>query len=362
MRSARDAELIITASTKDSPMPVYKYSARSAFGNQSSLAPVASKPRSHQERSKPSISIGLINNMPHAAFAATERQFISVLNAASESFNIRMDLYSLVDLPTPAPGDTGLGSRYSSIDALWETKLDGLIVTGKEPVTANLSDEPCWSKLTQVLEWARENTCSTVWSCLAAHAAVLYMDGVSRHKNNEKHCGVFECARVSSHPLMEGAPSQFCVPHSRWNSLSEEQLVLHEYSVLSRIAGLEVDAFMKDENSLFVFFQGHLEYDSDTLLREYRRDVCRYLNYEASTYPSIPASYFDRSTEDILTTLQDKMMPCRSEELFASLSTALETAKVKATWRSTTALIYGNWLRYIYARKSGSQLDDACVA
>jgi homoserine O-succinyltransferase len=300
--------------------------------------------------------------MPHAAFTATERQFLSVLNAASEGFNIRVHLYSLLDLPTPVPGDTSLRSRYSSIDALWETKLDGLIVTGKEPITANLSDEPCWHTLTQVIEWARENTCSTIWSCLAAHAAVLYMDAISRHRNNEKHSGVFECTRVSSHPLMEDAPAKFCVPHSRWNSLSGKDLVLHGYSVLSQIGGMEVDAFIKDENSLFVFFQGHLEYDSNTLLREYRRDVCRYLDCEASTYPSIPEGYFDLSTEDILIALQDKMMSCRSEELLASLSTALETARVKNSWRSTTELIYGNWLRYIYARKSERQLDDACVA
>jgi homoserine O-succinyltransferase len=361
MPSPRDAKLITTTLTKETPMPVRVELHRSALANQSNLTPV-SKTRSHQERSSRSISIGLINNMPHAAFTATERQFISVLNAASEGFNVRMHFYSLVDLPKSSVGDVSPGTSYSSIDTLWETKLDGLIVTGKEPITTNLKDEPCWNRLTQVLEWARENTCSTVWSCLAAHAAVLYMDGISRHKNHEKHCGIFECARVSSHPLMEGAPSKFCVPHSRWNSLFEEELVLHEYSVLSRIAGLEVDAFMKDENSLFVFFQGHLEYDSDTLLREYRRDVCRYLNHEALAYPSIPAGYFDWNTEDTLMVLQDKIMFSQNKELFASLSTVLEAAKVKDTWHSTTALIYGNWLRYIHARKSESQLDDACVA
>ena len=80
------------------------------------------------------------------------------------------------------------------------------------------------------------------------------------------------------------------------------------YSVLTRIAGVGVDTFVKEENSLFVFFQGHPEYDSDTLLREYRRDVGRYLNHEATTYPSIPRGYFDSSTEGVLTALRDKAM------------------------------------------------------
>ena len=122
---------------------------------------------------------------------------------------------------------------------------------------------------------------------------------------------------MSNHLLTEGTPSSFQLPHSRWNSLSEEELVARGYSVLTRISGLGVDTFIKKENSLFVFFQGHPEYDSDTLLREYRRDVGRYLNHEATTYPSIPAGYFDRGTEVTLAALRDMAMSCRSGELFA---------------------------------------------
>ena len=158
------------------------------------FGPAVSGPRSVGSESSRCITIGLINNMPQAAFTATERQFISLLDSASEDIDVRLSLYSLLDIPKPALDGDNTGSSYSSIDKLWETDLDALIVTGKEPVTANLRDEPCWESLTQVLEWARENTYSTVWSCLAAHAAVLHMDGIGRHKSDEKHFGVFECA------------------------------------------------------------------------------------------------------------------------------------------------------------------------
>ena len=147
---------------------------------------VISGPRSVGRQSSRCVTIGLINNMPQAAFTATERQFISVLDAASEDIDVRLSLYSLLDIPKPALDDDNTGSSYSSIDKLWETDLDALIVTGKEPVTVNLRDEPCWESLTQVLEWARENTYSTVWSCLAAHAAVLYLDGIGRHKSDRE--------------------------------------------------------------------------------------------------------------------------------------------------------------------------------
>ena len=63
---------------------------------------------------------------------------------------------------------------------MWDTRLDGLIVTGTEPKSKNLDDEPYWAALPQVIDWAREHTHSTIWSCLAAHAAVLHTDGIER--------------------------------------------------------------------------------------------------------------------------------------------------------------------------------------
>jgi homoserine O-succinyltransferase/O-acetyltransferase len=335
-------------------VPVVVNSKQHIRSGSDSFPPVRhTSPTRRREHLGGSITIGLINNMPQAAFAATERQFISVLERASDGVEVHLSLYSLLDLP---------GSRYQNIDQLWETDLDGLIVTGKEPLTENLSEEPCWKSLTEVLEWARENTYSTVCSCLAAHAAVLYMDGIGRRKNDEKHFGVFECESVSRHPLTAGIPATFQLPHSRWNSLPEEELATRGYSVLTRIAGLGVDTFIKEENSLFVFFQGHPEYDSRTLLREYRRDVARYINHEANNYPSIPVGYFDRDTQRTLTALREKAMSSRDQETLASVWTALEETEVNDTWRATTECIYRNWLEQIYARKTGRHVGDADVA
>lgn len=344
-------------------MPVYVNSDRSTFENLESVAKTRRQPSlQYRDRSERFISIGLINNMPQAAFTATERQFVSLLDSASEDLHVRLSLYSLFDVPFAAQDGNKPQSAYARLDELWETKLDALIVTGKEPVTTNLRDEPCWESLTQVVEWARGNTYSTVWSCFAAHAAVLYMDGIARRKYNEKHFGVFECVRVCDHLITMGMPASFRLPHSRWNGLAEEDLVAFGYSVLTRISGSGVDTFVKDDKSLFVFLQGHPEYDADTLLREYRRDVCRYLNHETTTHPSIPTGYFDESTEIKLATLRDMAISRPSGEIFAGVSTVLEASKVKNTWCSTTDHIYRNWLNCISMRKSGARLADAIVA
>jgi homoserine O-succinyltransferase len=131
------------------------------------------------------------------------------------------------------------------------------------------------------------------------------------------------------------------------------------YRVLTSFADGEVDTFVKQEESLFVFFQGHPEYESDTLMREYRRDAGRYLKHETSKYPSIPYGYFDPDTELVLTALREKAMSSRSSEGYADVIAALERIRVKNTWRETAAHIYRNWLEYICERKDEGQGDSS---
>ena len=227
----------------------------------------------------------------------------------------------------------------------------GLIVTGREPLTPNLRDEPYWESFTKVLEWARENTLSTIWSCLAAHAAVLHLDGVSRIRSQHKHCGIFDCEQLSDHALTSGTPSRFKLPHSRWNGLPEDELTASGYKVLTRSADTGVDTFVKQQKSLFVFFQGHPEYESNTLLLEYRRDVGRYLRAETDTYPLMPRSYFNPQTRNALLALQEQAIACRQPELLAEVSNILTETSIENTWHSTASSIYRNWLQYMAVQK-----------
>jgi homoserine O-succinyltransferase/O-acetyltransferase len=309
-------------------------------------------PLQRPERTSRCVTIGLLNNMAGAAFRATERQFISLLDSASEGIPIHVSFYILPGLSRTEAGGHHFASHYQSVDALCGSHLDGLIVTGREPKMHDLRDEHYWESFTEVLEWARTHTHSTVWSCLAAHAAILHMDGIDRRKSDEKNFGVFECDRVSEHPLTQGLPSRFQVPHSRWNGVAQKDLIEHGYTVLSRIAGNGVDAFVKQEESLFVFFQGHLEYEADTLMREYRRDVGRYVKGETNTHPLLPRGYFDHNHELALTVLRDKAASCRTPELLANVTAALESARIENPWQHSATRIYRNWLQAICARKN----------
>jgi len=297
------------------------------------------------------IDIGLMNNMPDAALDATERQFRALLGAASRNLTVRLTLYSLPEVRRTDFGRKQV-SNYTPIDQLWSRFHDGLIVTGTEPLAADLRDEPYWQSLTRVLEWAEGNTHSTILSCLAAHAGILHIDGIDRRPIGHKRFGVFECQRVSDHPLVDDAPPSVRMPHSRWNEIPEEALIACGYRVLTRSEGAGVDAFVKQRGSLFVFFQGHPEYEAVTLLLEYRRDIGRFLRGERETYPDMPEGYFDPDMVKMLMALRERAVVDRREELLSEFPIAAAASQVNNTWRSAAENLYGNWLKYLHTQKA----------
>jgi homoserine O-succinyltransferase len=200
------------------------------------LLDTARSPSTVDLRGRNCLTVGLVNNMPDAACEATERQFLDLLRAASGNVIVRLKLYAIADVPRAEAVRQELGARYRDIADLWDTPLDGLIVTGTEPCAANLQDEPYWPALSRLVDWARDNTASTVWSCLAAHAAVLHADGIARQPLETKLSGVFDCAAVTDHPLLADVAPRLRVPHSRLNDLPEPALRSRGYRVLSRSA------------------------------------------------------------------------------------------------------------------------------
>ena len=240
------------------------------------------------------ISLALINNMPDPALEDTELQFFDLLDIASGDIPVYVKLYSLTGVPRTDRGERHLNSFYFPFDDLWQSRFDGVIITGTEPRFPDLRQEPYWNLLTQVFDWAQRNTSSTILSCLAAHAAVLHCDGINRHPLPDKRFGVFESVRNSDHALVGQGGSAVRFPHSRWNEVRERELTDAGYQVLTKSAQAGVDLFVrKKKKSLFVHFQGHPEYGAHSLGKEYRRDIKRYLRRERESYPNLPFGYFN---------------------------------------------------------------------
>ena len=293
------------------------------------------------------ITIGLINNMPDPALKATERQFMKLLQAAAGTRRIRFHCFSLPSVKRSPEARWHVESEYSELADLKRKKFDGLIVTGAEPIAPTLDQEPYWSDLTGLIDWAKANTRSTIWSCLAAHAAVLHLDGIARRPLPAKCHGVFDCEPVGRDALTRAVSAPLKISHSRLNEVAESDLADHGYQVLTRSEQAGVDTFVKQYGSRFVFFQGHPEYDALSLQREYLRDIGRYLAREREAYPAVPVSYFDAATEEKLARFEKRAKHARHPALAGELP-ALNLRPDIAAGRAAAAL-FGNWLDFLAA-------------
>ena len=299
------------------------------------------------------VNIALVNNMPDAALEDTEAQFFSLLDAAAGDIFVHVQLYNLPDVPRGDRVQEHLRNSYLSVEELRGRRIDGAIITGTEPRQRNLRDEPYWETLTGVFDWAEASTASTVLSCLAAHASVLHSDGIERNPLGDKQFGVFEYQRTRPHVLTAGLPQIVRFPQSRWNEIKVSALTAHGYDALDQSADAGVNLFVKNKgNSLFVYFQGHPEYSSRTLLKEYRRDIRRFLKQERVTYPSLPQGYFDVAGCDLLNDFRQAAEPHPCEETLADFPEARLINSLQNTWQASAAHIYRNWLQFLLSKKA----------
>jgi homoserine O-succinyltransferase/O-acetyltransferase len=301
------------------------------------------------------LRIALVNNMPDPAIEDTESQFFELLNTASGSVPVHIQLFSLPKILRSERAAQHLDNFYRSTTALLSDRMDGVIITGTEPRQPDLRDEPFWGPLTELFNWAEENTHSTVLSCLAAHAGVLHSDGICRNPLGEKRFGVFEHCKITEHELTRGIAVPIHIPHSRWNEVKETDLVTAGYTILTRSARAGVDLFAKEKKkSLFIHFQGHPEYLTQTLHKEYRRDVKRFLRRERETYPLTPEGYFDAEAEKLLNEFRAMATADRVETIMENFPEADVVDSLQHSWLPSATQIYSNWINCIALRKAST--------
>lgn len=297
------------------------------------------------------IVLALVNNMPDGALQTTEQQFAELLGAAGAAWDVRLRLFSFPELIRSEGGKAYVAKNYERIDDLWSGEFDGLIITGAEPRTTRLSAEVYWSSLTRLIDWANDSGTPTVFSCLAAHAAVLHLDGIERVPLSDKVSGVFRCAKVRDHSLLARVPGSWRIPHSRHNTLDPERLAAAGYEILSLSENAGVDAFALERRAPFVFYQGHPEYDPGALFREYRRDVGRFLSGTAERYPEMPRSYFDDDAARAFIAFRTRALRNRSRKLLEDFPSGGSRERPPHLWREVGVRLYANWLARVAAQR-----------
>jgi homoserine O-succinyltransferase len=217
-----------------------------------------------------------------------------------------------------------------------------------QPQAKTLQEEPVWTSLTKVADWAELHAVPTIWSCLAAHAFVLHFDGIPRCRLPEKMSGIFECALPPDrNRLTQGLPSTWFSPHSRYHGLPEDQLVAAGYQILSWSNEAGADIVLKSGAVPTLLFQGHPEYAGDTLLREYMRDIRRYRDGEHREYPIAPRSYFDRETAIALDLFRRIALERHQAPALSEISSLVDSAAYPCQWRLPAARLIENWLALV---------------
>ncbi len=296
------------------------------------------------------LHIGLLNMMPDAALAATERQFFRLVGESNAIAQFYMHPFTLKELRRGAEGQAHVDRYYETFDQIREGGLDALIITGANVTQPDLAREPFWKPLIEVINWAYEHVTSTLCSCLATHAVMQFRYGQKRRHMGFKRWGVYSHRVVDRrHPLVADVNTRFDVPHSRFNDISREQFEAAGLHVLVESAIAGVHLAVSEDHFRIVFFQGHPEYDTVSLLKEYKREVNRYAHGEREDYPPLIEGYFDLKSQAILEEHKERIMAARRcGQPLPDLPESLIVPTLDNTWHDTAEAVIDNWIGKVY--------------
>lgn len=259
------------------------------------------------------IEIAILNLMPTKK--ETETQLMRLLSNSPLQVNV-----TLIHTESYKSKNTEaeyLDRFYVRFEDVADRHFDGMIVTGAPVEDLDFESVAYWEELCKLFEYTRTNVTSTIFICWGAMAALKYFYGIEKHGLPKKLFGVFAHKKVhfeTPDPLTRGISDIFHMCHSRHSTVRESDIRKEKRLKVLAYSHRAGATMITNEEHSQVFILGHMEYDRDTLLKEYRRDIEKGLHIEK------PFSYF-----------ADK-----------------EQKAINMNWSSTANLFYNNWLNFVY--------------
>jgi homoserine O-succinyltransferase/O-acetyltransferase len=262
------------------------------------------------------LNILILNLMPHKE--KTETHLLRLLGNTPLQTNIT---FLKTDTHTSKnTSELHLEQFYTSFHAIKDRKFDGMIITGAPVEQLTFEEVDYWEELKEIMLWTKSNVTSTLHICWGAQAALYYHFGIEKYDLAGKCFGVFpHTVNQSEEKLLRGFDDCFLAPHSRHTDVPLKEIISHnEISLLS--ASETAGAFIMSANKgQQIMITGHLEYEANTLLEEYERDISRGMEIE------LPINYFPEN--------DPKKEPLN-------------------VWRSHAFLLFSNWLNYYVYQKT----------
>lgn len=299
------------------------------------------------------LHVGLLNMMPDAAFHVTELQFMRLVGGSRQDVHVYVHPFTVEGLPRSEATRAYIARHYASARSVYADGLHALIVTGANVANPRLDLEPFYQPLTEVIGWASTNVTSVLCSCLSTHALMKFLHQVDRSPLPRKQWGVYSHrVIVPEHPLLSGVAADVDVPHSRYNTITRAQFEQAGFRILIESAEAGVHAAVSDDQFRRVYFQGHPEYDANSLLKEYKREVLRHFNGERDM-PPFPEHYVpDRASAVISPYLERAQQAHAAHGALPDFPEADVVPFLRNTWANGARVVFENWLGLV-ARLTG---------
>lgn len=256
------------------------------------------------------LNILILNLMPEKEKAET--QLLRLLG--NTPLQINVNFLKTNSYESTHTSKQHLDQFYTDFEHIKTQKYDGMIITGAPVELLEFEQVKYWEELTTIMDWANEHVTSTLHICWGAQAALYYHYRIKKFELEQKCSGIYPHQIFDKNDqLLRGFDDQFFAPHSRYTDVSIEEIKKHadlKLLAASEEAGALLIASLDRKH---VMVTGHLEYESDTLAQEYKRDLERELEIH------IPENYFPDN---------DPVQPPINR------------------WRSHGHLLFSNWLNY----------------
>ncbi len=282
---------------------------------------VMTESRANRQDIRP-LEIAIVNLMPTKI--ATETQLLRLLGNTPIQVNI-----TLVRAAGHVSKNTSaehLERFYTTFDQIQSKTYDGMIITGAPVEQLPYEEVDYWDELTDIMNFAVQRVHSTLFICWGAQAGLYHLYGIPKYNLPQKLSGIFPHKIMSPNSkLFRGFDDVFQAPHSRYTEVRREDI--HRIGALQILSESEEAGILiiGTRDSRQIFITGHLEYDGDTLDKEYRRDMAKGLKIQP------PCHYYPDDNPD--------NAPC-------------------VTWRAHAHLFYSNWLNYCVYQETPFFLAD----
>ena len=256
------------------------------------------------------LKIVILNLMPLKI--TTETDLIRLLSNTP----LQMEV-SFMKLKSHTPKNTPIEHMmmfYRDFEKMRDEKFDGMIITGAPVEQMDFEDVNYWDEISTIFDWARNHVTSTLYICWAAQAGLYYHYGIPKYPLDKKMFGVFRQHTLCPHlPIFRGFDDVFYMPHSRHTEVRKEDILANpELTLIADSPENGVSMVMARGGREF-FITGHMEYASNTLDNEYKRDK------DIRDDVDMPVNYYRDNNPD-------------KEPL--------------VTWRAHANLLYHNWINY----------------